>query len=162
MLLPFFSACSFLIVFSFSSSCPSKSDQNEEMAAHRQRAAADAEALSPRQENTMLKDNVFRLELEKMADQREQQREALLLNNLEVFKANLERSEKLSQKEDTHHGHMQIMLLKDVHAKLGSNPKEKPKKLQGSGLSGQLKLAQEELKSVLEKLIFILKALHFG
>lgn len=67
--------------------------KDEVMAAHRKHAAADSEAHSLRQENRILKDTASRLQIEKEAYHREHQSQALLLNNLEFIKANLERSE---------------------------------------------------------------------
>ncbi|KAM8712328.1 hypothetical protein ACLKA7_012790 [Drosophila subpalustris] len=67
--------------------------KDEVMTAHRKQVAADTEAHSLRHENRVLKDTTSRLQAEKEGFHREHQSQALLLNNLEFIKANLERSE---------------------------------------------------------------------
>ncbi|KAH8299523.1 hypothetical protein KR044_002301 [Drosophila immigrans] len=67
--------------------------KDEVMSAHRKQVAADTEAHSLRHENRVLKDTASRLQAEKEGFHREHQSQALLLNNLEFIKANLERSE---------------------------------------------------------------------
>uniref|UniRef100_T1P9Z6 Nucleoprotein TPR n=1 Tax=Musca domestica TaxID=7370 RepID=T1P9Z6_MUSDO len=67
--------------------------KDEIMKCQRQQSAAESEASRVRHENRILKDSVGRLQAEKEAYHREQQSQTLLLNNLELIKANLERSE---------------------------------------------------------------------
>ncbi|KAH8370375.1 hypothetical protein KR093_003184 [Drosophila rubida] len=67
--------------------------KDEVMSAQRRQVAADTEAHSLRHENRVLKDTASRLQAEKEGFHREHQSQALLLNNLEFIKANLERSE---------------------------------------------------------------------
>ncbi|XP_073813503.1 nuclear basket protein megator [Musca autumnalis] len=67
--------------------------KDEVMKCQRQQSAAESEASRVRHENRILKDSVGRLQAEKEAYHREQQSQTLLLNNLELIKANLERSE---------------------------------------------------------------------
>lgn len=67
--------------------------KDEVMTAHRKQVAAETEAHSLRHENRVLKDTASRLQAEKEGFHREHQSQALLLNNLEFIKANLERSE---------------------------------------------------------------------
>uniref|UniRef100_A0A1I8NNF9 Nucleoprotein TPR n=1 Tax=Stomoxys calcitrans TaxID=35570 RepID=A0A1I8NNF9_STOCA len=67
--------------------------KDEIMKCQRQQSAAESEASRVRHENRILKDTVGRLQSEKEAYHREQQSQTLLLNNLELIKSNLERSE---------------------------------------------------------------------
>lgn len=67
--------------------------KDEIMKSQRQQSAAESEASRVRHENRILKDSVGRLQSEKEAYHREQQSQTLLLNNLELIKSNLERSE---------------------------------------------------------------------
>ncbi|XP_017838536.1 nucleoprotein TPR isoform X2 [Drosophila busckii] len=67
--------------------------KDELMSAQRKQVASDTEAHGLRHENRMLKDTTARLQAEKEGYYREHQSQALLLNNLEFIKANLERSE---------------------------------------------------------------------
>lgn len=67
--------------------------KDEVMTAHRKQVASETEAHSLRHENRVLKDTASRLQAEKEGFHREHQSQALLLNNLEFIKANLERSE---------------------------------------------------------------------
>ncbi|KAH8404157.1 hypothetical protein KR215_010731 [Drosophila sulfurigaster] len=67
--------------------------KDELMTAHRKQVSADTEAHSLRHENRVLKDTASRLQAEKEGFHREHQSQALLLNNLEFIKTNLERSE---------------------------------------------------------------------
>ncbi|TDG46365.1 hypothetical protein AWZ03_007139 [Drosophila navojoa] len=67
--------------------------KDEVMSAHRKQVASETEAHSLRHENRVLKETTARLQAEKEGFNREHQSQALLLNNLEFIKANLERSE---------------------------------------------------------------------
>lgn len=67
--------------------------KDEVMSAHRKQVASETEAHSLRHENRVLKETTARLQAEKEGYNREHQSQALLLNNLEFIKANLERSE---------------------------------------------------------------------
>lgn len=67
--------------------------KDEVMTAHRKQAASETETHSLRHENRVLKETTARLQAEKEGYNREHQSQALLLNNLEFIKANLERSE---------------------------------------------------------------------
>uniref|UniRef100_A0A1A9WND6 Nucleoprotein TPR n=1 Tax=Glossina brevipalpis TaxID=37001 RepID=A0A1A9WND6_9MUSC len=67
--------------------------KDETIKASRGHSAAESESDHLRDENRMLKDTIGRLQSEKEAYRRDQQSQALLLNNLEFIKSNLERSE---------------------------------------------------------------------
>ncbi|XP_023303718.2 nucleoprotein TPR [Lucilia cuprina] len=67
--------------------------KDEIMKSQRNQSAAESESNRLRHENRILKDTVGRLQSEKEAFNREQQSQSLLLNNLELIKSNLERSE---------------------------------------------------------------------
>lgn len=67
--------------------------KDEIMNAQKSHSASEAEANHLRHENRILKDTVSRLQSEKESYHRERQSQNLLLNNLELIKANLERSE---------------------------------------------------------------------
>lgn len=67
--------------------------KDEIMKAQRKQLASESESTGLRHENRILKDTVGRLQSEKEAFNREQQSQSLLLNNLELIKSNLERSE---------------------------------------------------------------------
>ncbi|KAL9918986.1 nuclear basket protein megator [Glossina fuscipes fuscipes] len=67
--------------------------KDETIKASRGHSAAESEADHLRDENRMLKDTIGRLQAEKESHHRDQQNQALLLNNLEFIKSNLERSE---------------------------------------------------------------------
>ncbi|XP_017477358.1 PREDICTED: nucleoprotein TPR isoform X2 [Rhagoletis zephyria] len=67
--------------------------KDEVMKAQHGHSAAQSEASHLRSENRILKDTVNRLQAEKEGYHRDQQNQNLLLNNLEMIKSNLERSE---------------------------------------------------------------------
>ncbi|CAD6998549.1 unnamed protein product [Ceratitis capitata] len=67
--------------------------KDEVMKAQHGYSAAQSEGSHLRSENRILKDTVNRLQAEKEGYHREQQNQNLLLNNLELIKSNLERSE---------------------------------------------------------------------
>ncbi|XP_067629851.1 nucleoprotein TPR isoform X2 [Eurosta solidaginis] len=67
--------------------------KDEVMKAQHGHSAVQSEASHLRSENRILKDTVNRLQAEKEGYHREQQNQNLLLNNLEMIKSNLERSE---------------------------------------------------------------------
>ncbi|XP_054741283.1 nucleoprotein TPR [Anastrepha obliqua] len=67
--------------------------KDEILKAQHGHSAAQSEASHLRSENRILKDTVNRLQAEKEGYHREQQNQNLLLNNLELIKSNLERSE---------------------------------------------------------------------
>ncbi|XP_032591060.1 nucleoprotein TPR isoform X2 [Drosophila grimshawi] len=67
--------------------------KDEVMTAHNKQVTSETETHNLRHENRVLKDTTARLQAEKEGYNREHQNQALLLNNLEFIKANLERSE---------------------------------------------------------------------
>lgn len=67
--------------------------KDEIMKAQHSATSAESEANHLRHENRMLKDTAARLQSEKEGFRRESQQQNLLLNNIEMIKSNLERSE---------------------------------------------------------------------
>lgn len=67
--------------------------KDEAMKASHNHSSAESEAEHLRHDNQMLKDSITRLQIERDSYHREQQNQSLLLNNLELIKSNLERSE---------------------------------------------------------------------